>query len=92
MNTVMMASDIVLAQGLNPQAGINLQNLILPIIGAVLVIIIGARALGALVDEKYGKMVSLVAAAVVPALFIFVPDQGIAVLKGLSSLLFGGGA
>lgn len=89
MTSVFMA-DVVVAQGLTPQSGTQLQNLVLPFIGSIFILFLAGRALGALLDERFGKMLSLFAAAIPVAGVVFLPEQSIEVLKGCYTFVLGG--
>lgn len=80
----------VVSVGIFKDDGSGLKNAILPLLASLLVIIMGLRLLHAWGTESYGKAVAQVAGAIPVALFLFYPDQGIAVLKTLSQMLFGG--
>lgn len=89
----MITTTAVLAQGITRESGQNIQDLVLPIIGSFLLIIIGGRLVAALMEERYGKMLSLIAGGVVVAGFVFLPDQAVGILKGLwNTFVSGGGA
>lgn len=91
--TYLAADTVQLAQlhlaQLNAGSGTNFRNIILGIIGTFAVVVLAARALGAFADERYGKMVTLLAAAVPVFGFCYFPDQAVEILKGLWSSVFG---
>jgi hypothetical protein len=75
---------------LTATSGVNFRNIILGIIGTLLVVVMAARGVGAYADQQYGKLVSIIAAAVPVAGFCYFPDQTIAIVKGLFTAFFGG--
>jgi hypothetical protein len=66
-----------------------LKAIILPIIGAVLLIVLAARMVGAFAEEKYGRLPMLIIAAVPVAMACYFPDATLSILKGLAQILVG---
>jgi hypothetical protein len=75
-------SAVVVAQ-LNPSSGIPVRDIALAIIGTFAIVVLAARALGAFADERYGKMITLVLAAIPVIGFSYFPDATVNILKGL---------
>jgi hypothetical protein len=80
----------VLAQ-LNSTSGIDAANIALGIIGTFAIVVLAARALAAFADERYGKMVTLIIAAIPVIGFAYFPDLTVNILKGLFTAFAGGG-
>ncbi len=74
---------------LSATSGTNARNIILGIIGTFTIVVLAARALGAFADERYGKMVTLIIAAVPVIGFAYFPDETVNILKGLFSAFTG---
>lgn len=90
MSTAVMASDMVLAQ-LNENSADHLRDIVLGIVGALAVMVLAARALAAMADDRYGKMLGLFAGgALVLGVCVF-PEQATSILVGLFTTVFGGG-
>jgi hypothetical protein len=75
-------SAVVVAQ-LSTSSGTGLRDIALAIIGTFTIVILAARAAGALADERYGKLVTLILAAVPVVGFAYFPDLTVNILKGL---------
>src|SRR5438046_2523393 len=80
----------VLAQ-LNSTSGSDAANIALGIIGTFVIVVLAARALAAFADERYGKLVTLIVAAIPVVGFAFFPDVTVNILKGLFTAFAGGG-
>lgn len=89
MHVFLAETTINLAQ-LNANSGVNFRNIVLGIIGTLAVVVLAGRALGAFADERYGKLVTLLAAAIPVIGFCYFPDQTTSILKGLFTSIFGG--
>jgi hypothetical protein len=62
----------------------------LGIIGTFAIVLLAARSLAAYADDRHGRMVTLIVAAV-PIFFIcYFPDQTVNILKALGTTFFGG--
>ncbi len=72
----------VLAQ-LSTSSGTALRDIALAIIGTFTLVILAGRAAGALADERYGKLLTLVLAAIPVIGFAYFPDLTLSILKGL---------
>ena len=72
----------LLAQ-LNSTSGSDAANIALGIIGTFVIVVLAARALAAFADERYGKMVTLIIAAIPVIGFAYFPDITVNILKGL---------
>lgn len=68
---------------LTADSGTSLRNVLLGIVGTFLVVVLAVRGLSAFADERYGKLVTLIIAAVPVAGFCYFPDQTVDLLKGL---------
>jgi hypothetical protein len=86
--SMVLAGTTVLAD-LTATSATNFRNIILGIIGTLATVVLAARTLGAFADERYGKMVTLIAAAVPVIGFSYFPDQTVSILKGLFSTFTG---
>lgn len=75
-------STLFLAQ-LNANSGTNARDIALGIIGTFAIVVLAARALAAFADEQYGKMVTLLLAAVPVFGFAYFPDATVNILNGL---------
>jgi hypothetical protein len=73
---------VVVAQ-LSTSSGTALRDIALAIIGTFTVVILAARAAGALADERYGQLITLVLAAIPVIGFAYFPDVTVNILKGL---------
>ena len=85
------AEGVVLAQ-LDSTSGTDARNIALGIIGTFAIVVLAARALAAFADERYGKMVTLIIAAIPVIGFAYFPDVTVNILKGLFTAFAGGGA
>lgn len=81
---------VVLAQ-LDSNSGTDARNIALGIIGTFAIVVLAARALAAFADERYGKMVTLIIAAIPVIGFAYFPDVTVEILKGLFTAFAGGG-
>jgi hypothetical protein len=81
---------VILAQ-LSADSGVPLRDILLGIIGTALLVLIAVRALAAFVDERYGKIVMMLLAAVPVAGLCYFPDRAMDLLKGLFLSAFGAG-
>lgn len=86
-----LAERVVLAQ-LDSTSGTDARNIALGIIGTFAIVVLAARALAAFADERYGKMVTLIIAAIPVIGFAYFPDVTVNILKGLFTAFAGGGA
>ena len=75
---------------INATSGTDLANILLGIIGTFIMVVLAARALAAFADERYGKMVTLIAAAIPIIGFAYLPDVTLNVLKALFTTFVGG--
>lgn len=75
-------STLFLAQ-LNATSGTSVRDIALGIIGTFAIVVLAARALAAFADEQYGKMVTLLLAAVPVFGFAYFPDSTVNILNGL---------
>lgn len=75
-------SAVVVAQ-LNASSGTALRDIALAIIGTFAVVVLAARSLAAFADERYGKLITLVLAAIPVIGFAYFPDVTVNILKGL---------
>lgn len=81
---------MVVAQ-LDASSGTDLRDIVLGIIGTFVIVVLAARALAAFADERYGKMVTLILAAIPVIGFAYFPDSTVEILKGLFTSFAGGG-
>lgn len=79
---------MVVAQ-LNANSGTDVRNIALGIIGTLAIVVLAARALAAFADEAYGKMVTLLLAAVPVFGFAYFPDTTVNILNGLFTAFTG---
>jgi hypothetical protein len=86
-----LAERVVWAQ-LDSTSGTDARNIALGIIGTFAIVVLAARALAAFADERYGKMVTLIIAAIPVIGFAYFPDVTVNILKGLFTAFAGGGA
>lgn len=84
------AERVVWAQ-LDSTSGTDARNIALGIIGTFAIVVLAARALAAFADERYGKMVTLIIAAIPVIGFAYFPDVTVNILKGLFTAFAGGG-
>jgi hypothetical protein len=85
-----LADRVVWAQ-LDSTSGTDARNIALGIIGTFAIVVLAARALAAFADERYGKMVTLIIAAIPVIGFAYFPDVTVNILKGLFTAFAGGG-
>ncbi|OLF07075.1 hypothetical protein [Actinophytocola xanthii] len=78
------AQPFVEAQ-LTTSSGTGLRDIALAIIGTFTIVILTARAAGALADEQYGKLITLILASIPVIGFAYFPDTTVNILKGLFS-------
>lgn len=90
-NTLFVASDLVLAQ-LNENSGDRLRDIILNIVGALTVAVMAARAAMALLDDRFGKMLGLLAGSALVLGICYFPDQFVDVSLGIFNSVTGGGS
>jgi uncharacterized SAM-binding protein YcdF (DUF218 family) len=74
--------QVVLAQ-LSTTSGTLLRDIALAIIGTFTLVVLAGRALSALADEHYGKLITLVLAAIPVIGFAYLPDITAEVLVSL---------
>lgn len=86
--TAVGAGDMVVAQ-LTTTSGIALRDILLAIVGSLIILVMAWHALGYLVSQEYGKLVSMVFAALIVTAFAYFPDQSMNVLKAIVSAVFG---
>jgi hypothetical protein len=79
-----MAGPMVVAQ-LTTGSGTGLRDIALAIIGTFTIVILAARAAGALADERYGRLITLILASIPVIGFAYFPDVTVDILKGLFS-------
>lgn len=84
---VAIENSVVLAQ-LSATSGTALRDVALGIIGTLTLIVMAARALGAYADEHFGKLFTLVLAAVPVFGFSYFPDATAALLAAIWSSFF----
>jgi hypothetical protein len=87
---MMLLTVSTLADGFNQNSGVQLRNVFLAIIGTFGIIILAARSLAAMADERYGKMVTACLAAVPVFGIAYFPDQTLSILLGLWSAFWKG--
>lgn len=75
----------VLVAQLDATSGTDVRNIALGIIGTFAIVVLAARALASFADEQYGKMITLLLAAVPVFGFAYFPDVTVNILKGLFS-------
>jgi len=68
----------------------GLVNIALGLIGAFLIVILAARGAAAFADERHGKMITLIAAAIPVFFFCYFPSETTDIIKSLGTTLFGG--
>ena len=85
----MVLAGMSFLTGLTANSGTAVRNTILGIIGTFAVVVLAARSLAAFADERYGKLASLIAAAVPVMGFCYFPDATVGILKGLFSAFMG---
>lgn len=78
---------VVQAQVLSPTSGTVARDIALGIIGTIMLVVVGFRALGSLADERYGKLITLILAAIPVVGIAYFPDITISILKGLFASL-----
>jgi hypothetical protein len=83
-----IATGMYLAQ-LTPESGSEIQRIALGIIGSLLVVVMAARGISAFADERYGKLFTIIIAAVPVAGFCYFPDETTALLTGLFTTFTG---
>jgi hypothetical protein len=88
MQTVNSAG-MYLAQ-LTPESGTEIQAIALGIIGSLLIVVMAARGVSAYADERYGKLFTIVIAAIPIAGFCFLPQETTELLRGLYETFTGG--
>lgn len=74
---------MLLAQQLTENSGTQLRSIILGILGTLLIVVIAFRCFAAFTEERYGKMLGIVAAGIVVAGFVYFPSQAVGIFKGL---------
>ena len=83
-------STSVLAQ-LKSDSFDALVDVILPLLGTLLLIVVGYRLFWAYVDDKPGKTLAAALGAIPAAMALFFPTETMDILKGLAQLIVGGG-
>ncbi|GLZ28148.1 hypothetical protein Lesp02_03380 [Lentzea sp. NBRC 105346] len=81
---------VTLAQ-LRPDSFDPLQNIILPLLGTVLLIVMGFRLVSAYIEDRPGKILGALLGALPAAMAVFFPAATMGILKGLAQVLVGGG-
>jgi uncharacterized SAM-binding protein YcdF (DUF218 family) len=82
MSGSVVDGQVIVAQ-LSTTSGTLLRDIALAIIGTFTLVVLAGRALSALADEHYGKLVTLVLAAIPVIGFAYLPDVTAEVLIGL---------
>jgi hypothetical protein len=68
----------------------GIATIALGIIGTFTIVLLAARSFAAYADDRHGKMVTLIVAAVPIFFFCYFPDQTVNILKTLGTTFFGG--
>lgn len=93
MNTAMtMVGALELAQT-QPLQQVNLDGIkqsIFTLLGVLLMIVLGVRAFWSYMEDKPGKMVAQIVAALGCGVFVFFPDTAENILKGVIQSIIGG--
>ncbi|TQM01675.1 hypothetical protein [Pseudonocardia kunmingensis] len=89
MGTTSAVVSVYLAQ-LSPESGVPLQQIALGIIGSLLLVVMAARGVGAYADERYGKLFTIIIAAIPIAGFCYMPAETTELLRGLFATFTGG--
>lgn len=93
MNTAMtIVSALELAQT-QPLQQVNLDGIkqaIFTLLGVLLMIVLGVRAFWSYMEDKPGKMVAQIIAALGCGVFVFFPDTAENILKGVIQSVVGG--
>lgn len=84
-------TNLVLAAGIFKDDGSGIKNAVLPFLGTILIIVLVVKLLREWGKDNFGQMITVAVAAVPVVLFLFLPDQGIAILKAIGQTVFGGG-
>lgn len=82
-----IASQVTNLAQLNPNSGINARNILLGIVGTFTLVVLAFRALGAFADERYGKLATLIIAAIPVFGFAYFPDETVNIFKSLYTSL-----
>lgn len=69
--------------------GQSLRHALLNILGSFLIVVIAFRAAALFLDDKWGRLVTLLLGGAVVAGFCFFPDQATDLLKSLWTTMFG---
>ncbi|ALG06375.1 hypothetical protein [Kibdelosporangium phytohabitans] len=77
-----------LAQSLS--TGVSLRDWILAVVGTFVIVLAVFRLVGAWLENAYGRMASIIVAAVVVGGFCFFPNQAITFIKSLWNLFMQG--
>jgi len=80
--------EVTVAQ-LTANSGIAFRDIVLGILGTFTLIVLAARALAAYADDRYGKMVTLILAAVPVIGFCYFPDLTLEILQNMFQLVTG---
>lgn len=88
-HTMIVAEVMAQGGGITAQSGEGLKNVVLGIIGSLLLIVMAGRMLASYTEERYGKMISLVAGGAAVAGVVYFPDTAISIVKGLFSQFTG---
>lgn len=76
---------------LTADSGLPIRDVILGIVGTFIIVVLAVRGFGYWLDDRYGKMGTLVLAAVPIVLFCYFPDTAMTVLRNVVTGIFGGG-
>ncbi|MGM1062050.1 hypothetical protein [Saccharothrix sp. Mg75] len=90
--TIMTALDLAQTQPLQQVNLDGIKNAIFALLGVLLMIVLGVRAFWSYMEDKPGKMVAQIVAALGCGVFVFFPDTAENILKGVIQSVIGGTA
>lgn len=70
---------------LGQYTGSDIVDWALALAGNVLIVLLAVGTVSAIAKSEWGKMIGLLAGAVIAALFVYFPDTGVSLLKAIAA-------
>ncbi|GAA3464299.1 hypothetical protein ACFFSW_17185 [Saccharothrix longispora] len=90
--TILTALELAQTQPLQQVNLDGIKNAIFALLGVLLMIVLGVRAFWSYMEDKPGRMVAQIIAAMGCGVFVFFPDTAENILKGVIQSVVGGTA
>lgn len=89
--TTSYLADTTYLADIKSLSGESIKNVALALVGTALIIVMAVKGLSAYSQDKYGRLVGLILAAVPVAGFAYFPDQTVQLIKDIYDAIVGGG-